>query len=164
MAGDIVKIRDLRKGNPSHKIIALGNGDSMIKVAVVLLSSDIMLDINEKVEERYQENPQKMNKTTRNQYYNMLLCFNCMRSTDDISIQLFDTEKEVGEFLNLEDIKRVCEAYNELIINNAPKLETMKEEDYDEVKKFLGETKLKDLSMVSLVHLMYFHQTIHSES
>ena len=80
MAGDTRnRIKNLRTGKRSHTSVNLGMGDNMVRVAVVLLPSDTILDINEKVEERYQDvvvdgvvvkNPKK-NEVTRNQYYNI---------------------------------------------------------------------------------------------
>lgn len=173
MAGDTLnRIRNLRMGKRSHSNVKLGMGDDSVMVAVVLLPSDIMLDINEKVGERYAPTVQdgvvikntKENDVTRNQYYNQLLCLHCMREVDDLNRSIFSTVEEVGSILTLEDIKRVCEAYNALIVNNSDKLETLRQEDYDELKKFLEVTPLKDLSIVSQVHLMYFLQTVLSES
>lgn len=173
MAGDTLnKIRNMRMGKRSHSKVKLGVGDDSVMVAVVLLPSDIMLDINEKVEERYAPTIQngavikntKHNDITRNQYYNQLLCLHCMREIDDLDRSVFTTVEEVGSILTLEDIKRVCEAYNTLIVNNSDKLETLRQEDYDELKKFLEVTQLKDLSIVSQVHLMYFLQTVLSEN
>lgn len=173
MAGDTKsKIKNLRTGKRSHTTVDLGVGEEIVKVAVVLLPSDTMLDINEKVEERYHDTVQdgvvipnpKKNEITRNQYYNQLLCFNCMRDINDLDEKVFDEEDEVGKYLDLDDIGRVCEKYNELIVNNSNKLETMTEEDFDELKKFLEVTPLKDLSIVSQVHLMYFLQTVLSEN
>lgn len=170
--GTIDRLRNMRMGNKAHALVTLGNGDDSVDVAVVLLPSDIMLSINETVEERYHNivqdgveisNP-KVNEVTRNQYYNQLLCMYCMRDVSDLDSRIFDNEKDVGSTLTLEDIKRVCEKYNELIINNSEKLETLKEEDYDELKKYLEVTPLSDLSIVSQVHLMYFLQTILSET
>ena len=170
--GTINKIRNMRMGKKFCSSVKLGVGDDSVMVAVVLLPSDIMLDINEMVEERYAPTVQdgvvvknaKQNDITRNQYYNQLLCLHCMREIDDINTPIFNTVEEVGSILTLEDIKRVCEAYNALIINNSDKLETLKQEDYDELKKLLEVTPLKDLSIVSQVHLMYFLQTLLSEN
>lgn len=173
MAGDTLnKIRSMRMGKRSHSKVKLGVGDDSVMVAVVLLPSDIMLDINEKVEERYAPivkdgvviKNTRQNDVTRNQYYNQLLCLHCMREIDDLDRAVFTTVEEVGSILTLEDIKRVCEAYNSLIVNNSDKLETLRQEDYDELKKLLEVTPLKDLSIVSQVHLMYFLQTVLSEN
>lgn len=174
MAGDTLnRIRNMRLGKRSHLTVTLGTGDDSVMVAVVLLPSDIMLEINEIVEERYSptvlhdgkvvKNP-KLNDVTRNQFYNQLLCMHCMREPDNLDGKIFSNVEEVGSILTLEDIKRVCEAYNNLIVNNSNKLETLKQEDYDELKKHLEVTPLKDLSIVSQVHLMYFLQTIRSEN
>lgn len=64
--------------------------------------------------------------------------------------------------LDDEDIQRVCEKYNELIVNKAPKLEVITEEELDEIKKYLEVTPLSDINTVSLVHLKYFLQTVTS--
>lgn len=173
MAGDTFnRIRSLRSGKRTRAFVKLGMGDDSVTVAVVLLPSDVMLDINETVAERYApevkdgvtvENS-RQSDVTRAQYYNQLLCYHCMREPDDLEAKIFEKFEDVGKNLTLEDIKRVCESYNNLIVNNSDKLETLKPEDYDELKKFLEVTPLKDLSIVSQVHLMYFLQTVLSEN
>lgn len=171
--GTLSRIRNMRMGRHSCMNVTLGSGDDSVMVAVVLLPSDIMLDINEAVEERYAPTilndgtvvkNNKQNDITRSQYYNQLLCFHCMREIDNTDEKIFSSVDEVGSILTLEDIKRVCEAYNSIIINNSNKLETLKQEDFEELKKHLEVTSLKDLSIVSQVHLMYFLQTIRSET
>lgn len=170
--GTFSKIRNLRSGKRTRGFVKLGMGEDSVTVAVVLLPSDVMLDINETVEERYAPEVvdgvvvknSKQSDVTRAQYYNQLLCYHCMREPEDLEVKIFENAKDVGENLTLEDIKRVCEAYNNLIVNNSDKLETLKQEDYDELKKYLEVTPLKDLSIVSQVHLMYFLQTLLSEN
>lgn len=174
MAGDnkISYLKKMRKGEPPHKIVTLGNGSDAFDVAVILLSNDVMLDINEKVEDRYHptidENGKVVksgieNQKTRAMYYNRLLCFECMRVPGNLSIKVASSADEVGELLDDEDIKRICEKYNELLVNKAPKLEVLTEEELNSLKKYLEVTPLKDISTVSLVHLKYCHQTLVSE-
>ena len=131
-----------------------------------------MLDINEKVEDRYHptidENGKVVksgieNQKTRAMYYNRLLCFECMRVPGNLLTKVASSADEVGELLDDEDIKRICEKYNELLVNKAPKLEVLTEEELDSLKKYLEVTPLKDISTVSLVHLKYCHQTLVSE-
>lgn len=171
MAGDISYLKRMRIGQPPHGIVTLGNGSDSFEIAVVLLSNDIMLSINEAVEDRYHEvaegdkmvkNPLDTQKT-RAMYYNRLLCYHCMRVPTDLNQKVASSVDEVGQLLDDEDIKRVCEQYNILIINKAPKLEVLTEEELDSLKKYLEVTPLKDISTVSLVHLKYFHQTLVSE-
>lgn len=171
MAGDISYLKRMRTGQPPHGIITLGNGSDSFEVAVVLLSNDIMLNINELVEDRYHEiidgtntmkNPLDTQKN-RAMYYNRLLCYHCLRVPTDLSQRVASSADEIGELLDDEDIKRVCEQYNNLIINKAPKLEVLNEEELESLKKYLEVTPLKDISTVSLVHLKYFHQTLVSE-
>lgn len=97
--------------------------------------------------------------------YNKLLAYYCMRDPDDptMNTKLADSVEEVGEFLDLEDISRVVNAYSELIMNKAPKIELMSQEEFDELKKYLDVTPLSDLSTVSLVHLGNFRRSVVSE-
>jgi hypothetical protein len=171
MAGDISYLKRMRTGQPPHNMVTLGNGSDSFEVAVVLLPNDTMLSINEDVESRYHgtvdgdnviKNPIDTPKN-RAMYYNRLLCFHCMRIPDDLNKKVADSADEIGRLLDDEDIKRVCEQYNNLLINKAPKLELLTEEELDSLKKYLEVTPLKDISTVSLVHLKYCHQTLVSE-
>ena len=71
-----------------------------------------------------------------------------MREPEDLDVKIFEKFEDVGHNLTLEDIKRVCETYNNIIVNNSDKLETMKPEDYDELKKFLEVTPTTDYNTV----------------
>lgn len=176
MTGDISYLKRMRTGQHPHETVTLGNGSDSFDVEVVLLSNDEMLTINEQVEERY-HTERKIDADGREQiitdakdsgknrtlYYNRLLCYHCMRLPDDIEVKVAASEEEVGELLDLEDIQRVCEKYNEILINKAPKLEILKEDDLEALKKYLEVTPLSDLSTVLLVHLKSCHQTLLSE-
>lgn len=161
-------LRKMRTGQPPYGVVTLGNGSNSFEVAVVLLPTDIMLEINEQVESRYREikdgdktikNP-KDNPKNRAMYYNKLLCFNCMRVPDNLDVKITEDLSEIGMLLDDEDIQRVCEKYNELVVNKAPKLEVLNERELEEIKKYLEVTPLKDINTVSLIHLKYFHQTL----
>lgn len=166
MAGDLSYLKRMRTGQPPHGIITLGNKGDSFKVAVVLLSNDEMLSINEAVEDRYPDMDDKASPTKhkiRASFYNRLLCYYCTRVPDDLSTKIASDPDEIGKILDDEDIKRICEQYNNLLVNKAPKLEVLTEEELDELKKYLEVTPLKDISTVSLVHLKYCHQTLVSE-
>ena len=102
------------------------------------------------------------NPKNRALYYNRLLCYHCMRIPTDLNTKVASSADEVASMLDDEDIQRVCEKYNELIVNKAPKLEVITEEELDEIKKYLEVTPLSDINTVSLVHLKYFLQTVTS--
>lgn len=171
MAGDLSYLKRMRTGQPPHSIVTLGNGSDSFDVAVVLLSNDVMLSINEDVERRYHEildgdkYVKNVTDTQKNRamFYNRLLCYHSMREPDNLNNKIANNPDEIGQYLDDEDIKRVCEKYNELIVNKAPKLEVLTEEELDSLKKYLEVTPLKDISTVSLVHLKYCHQTLVSE-
>jgi hypothetical protein len=74
-----------------------------------------------------------------------------------------DSPEEVAAMMDLEDISRVVNAYQELILNKAPKLEMITQNQLDEIKNYLEVTPLSDLSTVLLVHLANCHRTIVSE-
>lgn len=159
------KIRNLRMGTPPHKTVKIGNGENAITVKVVALPLDVTQSIEEQVEEYCQLNKGKVNNNVRQQMYNKLLAYNCMRDPDDptMNTKVAESADEVGEFMDLEDISRVVNTYSELIMNKAPKIELITQEEFDELKKYLDVTPLSDLSTVSLVHLENFHRSVVSE-
>lgn len=166
MVGDNnFSIRNLRTGTPVHKNVVLQHGNSAITVAVVALSADEMQQIDEIVQDYATTNAKKVNDSVRGQYYNRLLAYYCMRDPSDktFTARVAESVDEVGQILDIEDISRVVNAYGELMINKAPKLEALTQEQYDTIKKHLEETPLKDLSTVLCVLLKNCLQTIQSE-
>ena len=165
MVGGKSKLWQLRAGIPVHKNVVLGNGDSTVQVTVVSLTADVMQMIDEVVEEYCKKNRDKVNDAVRTQYYNINLVHHCMRdpNSDRFSVKMTDSPEEVAKIMDLEDISRVVNAYHELILNKAPKLEFVTQDQLDEVKNFLEVTPLSDLSTVLLVHLANCHRTIVSE-
>ena len=166
MANDLSYLKKMRTGQPPHSVVTLGNKGDSFNVAVVLLSNDEMLNINEMVEERYPNMSDQSSITqqkVRALFYNRLLCYYCTRIPEDLGTKIASDPDEIGKLLDDEDIQRICEQYNNLLINKAPKLEVLTEEELDSLKKYLEVTPLKDISTVSLVHLKYCHQTLVSE-
>ena len=93
------------------------------------------------------------------------MTMHALREVDNPKQKIFDNIDEVLETLDNEDIARVVEAYRELIMNKSSyKLETLEQEDINNLKKFLEVTPLSDLSTVQRLHLTNFHQTILSEN
>lgn len=166
--GELIKmssaksLRDLRRGIPPHKRVHIG-GTEGYDVTVVILSADKCLELEELTNEYCNTREKRVNDTVRNQFYNALLVNECMRDPDDISERISSSVQEVMECMDLEDINRIVKAYGELMMNKAPKLELLTQDQLEVVKKHLEVTPLSDLSTVSLVHLANFHQTIVSE-
>ena len=165
MVGNKSKLWQLRAGIPIHKNVTLGNGDSTVEVTVVSLPADTMQMIDETVEVYCKKNKEKVNDTVRTQFYNINLVYHCMRdpNSDRFSVKMTESPEEVASIMDLEDISRVVNAYQELILNKAPKLEFITEEQLNDIKKHLEVTPLSDLSTVLLVHLANCHRTIVSE-
>lgn len=159
---DAKSLRDLRRGIPPHKKVHIGGADGY-DVQVVILSADKCLELEELTNEYCSSREKRVNEVVRNQFYNALLVHECMRDENDLSVRLSSSVQEVMECMDLEDINRVVKAYGELMMNKAPKLELLTEDQLEVVKKHLEETPLSGLSTVSLVHLANFHQTIASE-
>ena len=159
------KLWKLRYGVPEHKNVTLGNGDNTVDVTVVSLSADVMQMIDEVVEEYCNKNKERVNDVVRSQFYNINLVHHCMRdpNSDRFSEKMTESPEEVAQIMDLEDISRIVNAYQELIMNKAPKLEFITQEQLDEIKKHLEVTPLSDLSTVLLVHLANCHRTIVSE-
>ena len=165
MVGGKSKLWQLRSGIPVHKNVTLGNGDSTVEVTVVLLPADTMQMIDEVVESYCKKNREKVNDSVRAQYYNINLVHHCMRdpNSDRFKDKMTESPEEVASMMDMEDISRIINAYQELILNKAPKLEFITQEQLDEIKKHLEVTPLSDLSTVLLVHLGNCHRTIVSE-
>lgn len=159
---DVKTLHALRKGTPPHKRVHIGGADGY-DVAVVILSADKCLELEESVQEYCSSREKRVNEKVRAQFYNALLVKECMRDPDDLSKQIADSVAEVMECMDLEDINRVVNAYGQLMMNKAPKLELITQEQLDSLKKYLEVTPLSDLSTVLLVHLANCHQTIVSE-
>lgn len=165
MVGDKNKLWKLRAGVPAHKNVTLGNGDTTVDVVVVALSADIMQMIDETVEEYCKKNKDRVNDNVRAQFYNINLVYHCMRdpNSDKYSAKMADSVEEIAAIMDFEDISRITNAYKELILNKAPRLEFVTQEQLDEIKNYLEVTPLSDLSTVLLVHLGNCHRTIVSE-
>lgn len=153
----ISKLSELRKGTPISKVVTLYDG---LKVAVVLLSTDVMLQIEREVQQYMTDNEKSVNNIIKNQLFDIKLCYHAMRDPSDINTKIASNEDEVAKLLDSEDVSRITTAFGELMVNKTPKIELMSEEDFEELKKTLGAMELKELSTVSLVHLTNFHQTL----
>lgn len=162
MIGEKKSLKDLRRGIPPHKRVHIGGADGY-DVMVVVLSADRCLEIEEQTQDYCSSRGSKANENVKNQFYNALLVANCMRDPDDLTVPIASSLNEVMECMDLEDINRVVNAYGELMMNKAPKLELLTQEQLETVKKHLEVTPLSDLSTVLLVHLANCHQTIVSE-
>lgn len=162
MIGEAKSLKDLRRGIPPHKRVHIGGADGY-DVMVVILSADKCLEIEEQTQDYCSSRGSKANENVKNQFYNALLVSNCMRDPDDLTVPIASSLNEVMECMDLEDINRVVNAYGELMMNKAPKLELLTQAQLETVKKHLEVTPLSDLSTVLLVHLANCHQTIVSE-
>lgn len=162
MIGEKKSLKDLRRGIPPHKRVHIGGADGY-DVMVVVLSADKCLEIEEQTQDYCSSRGSKANENVKNQFYNALLVANCMRDPDDLTVPIASSLNEVMECMDLEDINRVVNAYGELMMNKAPKLELLTQAQLDTIKKHLEVTPLSDLSTVLLVHLANCHQTIVSE-
>ena len=156
MAGS--KISQLRQGKPVSKIVDLRGKE----FGIVLVSMDILRDIEEKTQSYTVNNPGKASESSRNNYYEVQLAYNCLRDLEDETLETkaADSVEEISQVLDNEDINRVMNAYSDLLLQKAPKLEMITEEQLTEIKKHLEVTPLKDLNTVLLVHLMNCHQVI----
>jgi len=162
MASDnLNKLSKLRQGIPPHKSVTINDVEFM----VVLLSSDILRKIEEDTNEYACKHPNRVSNQAREQYYDDLLVFHCLRDPDDPTLQtkVASNASEISEVFGLAEISMVTAAYSELMMNKMPhNIELLTQEQFDELKKYLETTPLKDLSTVSLVHLTNFHQAITS--
>lgn len=158
MAGS--KILALRQGTPHHKIIEIRG----VKMAVVMLPSDVIRKIEERVEQYAQANRDKVNENVRNQYYDQLLVYECLRDDSELTRKVAENVSEISETFDTNEIRLICSTYGDLMIASDPnKIELLTQEQLDELKKHLEVTPLSDLNTVLLVHLSNCHQAMHLE-
>lgn len=161
-------ISNLRRGITPFKIISLSNGnDETFNVAVVLLSSDLMCDINDKVCEKYGEPTEvedKQREKAKNIYYNTLLAYHCTRVPEEPYAEyIASCYEEFTRYMDLEDIQRITNAYNELLIDKCDKIELLTDERLEELVNFLdrqAEEGWKGLSTTVFIHLTNLYNTL----
>lgn len=160
MAGS--KISQLRQGKPIFKKVDLRGK----LFGVVLLSMDTLRNIEEQTQAYVINNQGKTSEASRNYHYEILMAFHCLRDLEDPTLETkaADSVDEISTVLDNEDINRIMNAYSDLLLEKAPKLEMLTEEQLQEIKKHLEVTPLKDLNTVLLVHLTNCHQTIVSNN
>lgn len=162
MSSGVSKLRELRRGIPPHKRVHIG-GEDGFDAMVVILSADKCLEIEEQTQSYCKSKESSSNENVKTQFYNALLVASCLRDVNDLNSYLASDVADVLANMDLEDINRVVNTYGELMMNKAPKLELLDEDQFEELKKVLETTPLSDLSTVSLVHLANFHRTVVSE-
>jgi len=148
------KLAKLRLGTPPHKIISVKGMD----IAVVVVSSDV-IRICEEAISSHKYTKDGITDDLRNYIYDVNMCFHCMRDPEDLNIKVADSIKETRESLDMNDVHLVTQAYQDLMLEGAPKLEMITEEEYTSIKKTLEQTKVNDLNIVSQLHLKSFHLT-----
>lgn len=154
------KLSNLRNGKPINKLVSLGN----IEVAVVVLPSDVIREIEEKTAQHMKDIDSSI-AAIKNLCFDQLLCYHCMRDPEDptLLIKVADNVQETKDILDVEDINRITQAYSELMMNKYEGLELMTNEKLEDIKKYLEQIKLSDLNTVSQVHLENFHQAMPSK-
>lgn len=159
-------ISNLRRGKTPFKVIGLQNGEDVFDVAIVLLSSDLMCDINDKVYDKYGESEEENEQLTKakNIYYNTLLAYHCTRVPEEpYQEYVAGSYKEFCQYMDLEDIDRIVKAYNELLINKCDKIELLTDDRLEELVNFLERQRggdWKDLDTIAYIHLTNLYNNL----
>lgn len=143
------KLADLRRGVTKGTVTLSGN----IEVAVVIVPTSTLRQIECDIEEWCQGHPKQASQQVRKQMYDIMLIHECTRDKDNIDVKITDSWQEAETLLDNEDVSRILSRYQELMVNKAPKIELLTDEEFEKLKKLLEGTKLTDLSTVSALHL-----------
>lgn len=154
------KLSLLRSGTPTHTLVTL-NGDLSVAVVAVPIDEIVQCEISTDAYIKALGEVAKDNAYIKEHAYNCQLIYRILRDPQNLSMKMADSAEEIMKNLDAEDITRILDTYTKMMINKAPKLEFINEEQLDEIKKHLEVTPLSDLNSVSLVHLMNFHQAMH---
>ena len=141
---------------PPHSIVKLGNRDESLEVAIVLLSVDAIKACEEEVA-RYNKETGFNDGSMDTMIFNLNLVRHCLRDVNDLTIHLASGVSEIEEGLSLTEIEYVVSRYSELEAEHSPaSINLLTEEEFAELKKNLGQTRLKDLNIASQAHLKSF--------
>lgn len=143
------KLAELRRG-VTKRIVTLSD---KVEIAVLIVPTGTLRRIESDIEEWCQSHQSSANDQVRRQLYDIMLCHECMRDKDDINVKVTSNWEEAEELLDAEDVSRVLGAYKELMVNKAPKIELLTDEEFNNLKKSLEKIELTDLSTVSALHL-----------
>lgn len=146
------KLSKIKQGKNISKVIDFPGTDE--KVAIAILSSAEIAEAQTKAEQLIEKHNIK-DDTMQDIYHQKQILYKALRDKDDSKKQLADTFDEI-DTLDIQEIQFLMVQYNLLSQESSPFLNSVTEEQFEELKKTLEKITWKDLNGPSLVALRNF--------
>ncbi|QEK12716.1 hypothetical protein FQB35_10440 [Crassaminicella thermophila] len=148
------KLANLRKGIQEHKIIDFPDTD--MKVALVQLSTKEIIEAREKAIKYITKH--HVDVDTGDLILNTYILLKAMRNAENLEEPFADSFEEIQENTNPKQIYALHSEFLEVQNGKLPEIEDMTNEEFEEIKKKLNQTQLKELDGELQNILRYFHQ------
>ncbi|QZY56711.1 hypothetical protein [Crassaminicella profunda] len=153
------KLANLRKGIPDHKIMNFPDTD--MKVALVQLSTKEIIEAREEAMKYITNHP--VDVDTGDLILNIYTLLKAMRNPEDLEENFADSFKEIQKNTSPKQIYELHTEFLDVQNGKTPEIEDMTNEEFEDIKKKLNQTSLKELDGELQNILRYFHQTMISK-
>ncbi|GAB6086475.1 hypothetical protein [Alkaliphilus crotonatoxidans] len=154
------KLAMLREGIPNHRIVNYPGTD--LKVAVVALSSREIIEAREGAM-KYLKNKQ-VDLNTADLVLNLYILQLAMRNPESLKEPFISSIEELEELSTPLEIYELHQIYLEVQNEMKSDLQMMTTDDFEALKKQLGQMTLKDFDGELLTILKRFHLTLASKA
>ncbi len=146
-------LQKIKSGKKNYKLIEFPGTEEM--VAIVILSSQELTDCKLKADE-YIESRNIKDEDYKDIILQQYIMYNALRDKDDLNTKLASNIEEFRQLIDNNELAFLQVQYNMFMQDNSPFLSAINEEQFEELKKTLNKTTLKDLNGVSLLALRNF--------
>jgi hypothetical protein len=152
-------LKKIKQGKANYKIVEFPGTEE--KVAIVALSSNESLQASLKAEEVIKANNIE-DDDLKSLEHQKQLAYKFIRDKDNKDKQIADSFEEFDNAIDNTEIQYFTVQYSLFINENSPFLNSVTEEQFDELKKTLEKIALSDLNGMSLIALRNFLLTLAS--
>lgn len=150
------KLAMLREGIPNHRIVNYPGTD--LKVAVVALSSREIIEAREGAHQ-YLEG-RNLDHDTKDLLLILFVLQKALREPDNLENSFSDSIDTLQEYSQPYEIYELHRVYLEVQNGKTLELEYLTSDEFEEIKKQLGQMELKDLDGELQKILKFFHLTL----
>jgi hypothetical protein len=152
-------LKKIKQGKANYKLVEFPGTEE--KVAIVALSSNESLQASLKAEEVIKEHNIE-DEDLKSLEHQKQLAYKFIRDKDNRDKQIADSFEDFDNSIDNTEIQYFTVQYSLFINENSPFLNSVSEEQFDELKKTLEKIALSDLNGMSLIALRNFLLTLAS--
>jgi len=147
------KLANMRKGKPEHKIVDFPGTTE--KVAIMALNNKQIIEAREDAMKYIADHPVDID--TGDLVLNMLVLLRAMRDPKDLKKPFAGSFEEIQEHMNPREVYELHNVLMEVQNGKIPELEDLTLEQFEDIKKKLETTELKELDGELQTILKLFH-------